>query len=495
MASSASSIRPQTGPLTPPDDVLPTKELLDLPNELIFQIATNYLNDKDIWSLEQVCKLPLLSRYLIGKIAIPEEREHLRHQYLRMVERLTRPPSNPLHIPRKEMELPNSLWERLHFVQTGEIKGYREAMRDLQDRFTVIDKYFTPETIFDLRNRYWCLWQLTHLSNQWMAKVKQIQDLSIDQRLDKLGVHDPFYRIAYKVVLFFDRIFVHHFSQITNPLTPLSFRDLATKTQKESVQIGECTVEEEVYQVRARGWFRLSERADKVTFVNQTQIYLTQDPNASLQSHGYHGHLTSLTIHSTWKVPNSFRHDTYENAHEWETEKDQATEVFSFYVEPYLYGSTDNPEGSNRLLDLKLVQIAVEILSRSEDVPKLSFDVCRSDPAVLSVCTLHKREEIFKSVKEHRDSYPTLFPPWEDYSSMYFYLNRKDLFNGRACLNAYEKKPWKTIIKEESILFGTGPVVPHYWTAPPLCLQGQETMPPPTKDLPIRLASIKSSIN
>ncbi|MCB1073633.1 MAG: F-box protein, partial [Chlamydiia bacterium] len=79
MASSASSIRPQTGPLTPPDDVLPTKELLDLPNELIFQIATNYLNDKDIWSLEQVCKLPLLSRYLIGKIAIPEEREHLRH--------------------------------------------------------------------------------------------------------------------------------------------------------------------------------------------------------------------------------------------------------------------------------------------------------------------------------------------------------------------------------------------------------------------------------
>ncbi|MCP5504605.1 MAG: F-box protein [Chlamydiales bacterium] len=481
MASSASSIRPQTGPLTPPDDVLPTKELLDLPNELIFQIATNYLNDKDIWSLEQVCKLPLLSRYLIGKIAIPEEREYLRHQYLRMVERLTRPPSNPLHIPRKEMELPNSLWERLHFVQTGEIKGYREAMRDLQDRFTVIDKYFTPETIFDLRNRYWCLWQLTHLSNQWMAKVKQIQDLSIDQRLDKLGVHDPFYRIAYKVVLFFDRIFVHHFSQITNPLTPLSFRDLATKTQKESVQIGECTVEEEVYQVRARGWLYDTNDFEATTFINETQIYLTQDPDVPIEDHGYHGHLTSLKILSIWNMLGRTKGDEgRETESTWKTEKAKATTLYSLYVYPYFHGCTENPEGSDRLLDLKLVQIAVEILSRSEDVPKLTFWGSRSDSAVFSVCAPNHEENIpvFIEITEHRTQYQTLFPPGKNYTTRSFDLNRQDLLIGTACLNAYEIKPWKTIIKEAPILSGTRPVIPHYWTDPPPCLQGQETMPP-----------------
>lgn len=132
------------------------------------------------------------------------------------------------------------------------------------------------------------------------------------------------------------------------------------------------------------------------------------------------------------------------------------------------------PQGSNREIDQKIIQVMVEIFQQNESKSQLKVESRYTDYAILAMGGLvdNGSEEMINEVIRFRHSNDhILFPPHRDYTSHTLIFNREQLSQKNVRLSrdqGIEPESWLEIVQRQPILHHEGGLIPDYWTTKPV---------------------------
>jgi hypothetical protein len=290
----------------------------------------------------------------------------------------------------------------------------------LNQKYDLIQKSFSSKTIEQLRNRNWALEQLTQLS------------------------HYP-----------------------KNP-TPFSDLDLVSVSKGVSAQIGQFNLRNDVYQVRAATCFRSV--WGTLLSPKKSYAYIIKQPNNDKPLAAFKEVLKKVSFEIGWFNPSDPWNPCFEEHMIWE-EASPNLQFPSTLKVSFSFQNHKSEIGSDRLLDVKILKVAIEVFMRTNpSISTMELSAVHDQAAVFAMYGLDLGEkfgkEIVEEVKQHRQTNKTAFPPWQDYGCLNVYLERAKLNNSMEDSD----KSWTEIVRQDPILYGTENLLPLYWTHKPGCL-------------------------
>lgn len=136
---------------------------------------------------------------------------------------------------------------------------------------------------------------------------------------------------------------------------------------------------------------------------------------------------------------------------------------------------TEDPHGSDRLLDQKLTQIMIEMSQQNQEIKEVNAESVYDYLPVLTAGGFNhygsqrSMEEIqkFRSNPENK-----LFPPYHDYAAVLVHIPTEDVAKKVVYYSKGEPESWSDIIQREPILQKDAGILPEYFGAKPNIVAG-----------------------
>lgn len=459
-----------------------------LPNELNVRIMNFYsarLTEEEGWELHANNDITehfgIKDRhYYVGQWTPQKDFTELeRKDIFRMVKMLSINPERCRHKIPETPPPPTTFWKRLSFLVNGDTTHLENRINQYKEAFNTIKTHFTPTTPLELRNRNWCLVNLTLFSQELAAKIKGLQPESFEQRWAKLNITNPLLKGIYKIILWLDKRTFGSFHKPQPYIVPIDSRDLKA-TSFFPLEIGKVQESNCMYNVvltnRVYVPFDLIKNQYGYCKFSHDNVVIWFTNNSNCPNKNSYDHLLSESPY------HSDIHNIEFKDYSIADQNDQLVVKLNL---------PNDTEPSNRSLSLAIVQIAIETFYRNPVYPTIQFDTSRNQAAVLSVSVINRNkfvkirntptQETYNQIQTqaqynlcrleasalclvllHRTTNAdTLFPASQNYGGIYYYLEKEDIENEQAIrIDRDKDTPWKTIITESPILYGKGPVFP-----------------------------------